>query len=155
MGSPLMALSITWGCRPVLWQLRRLSQWNVFLRARARSSQGVTLGLWPAGVACLYCICGIWWKCPRYKPDPSNIIEEGQAKIVWVMQGVLERSVWSGPPRCLWSCCLSLPCLTSACCPCTLLTRLTFLVLSPDPSWWLFLSKGLWGEGPPTGFPGN
>ena len=38
-GSPVMALSITWGCRPVLWQLR-LSQWNVSLRARAHSSQG-------------------------------------------------------------------------------------------------------------------
>ena len=59
----------------------------------------MTLGLCPAGVACLYCICGIWWKCPRYKPDPSNITEEGLAKIVWVMQGVLERSAWSGPPK--------------------------------------------------------
>lgn len=28
-------------------------------------------------------------------------------------------------------------------------------ILAPGPSWWVFLSKGLWGACPSAGFPGN
>ena len=57
-------------------------------------------------------------------------------------------SVLSGHSRWLFSCSLYIPRPTSSCFACTLCTQLTILLLALGPSWWLFLSKGLWGACP-------
>lgn len=50
--------------------------------------------------------------------------------------------VWSGHSRWLFSCCLYIPCMTSVCLPCTLLTWLTFLHTCPRPQLVIVLIQG-------------
>ena len=91
------------------------------------------------------CIISVVSGCnPLCIPDPRDIAEEGQTDCKGCAR-YIGVSVWSGHSGWLFSCSLYIPCPTSSCFTCTLCTQLTILLLALGPSWWLFLSKGLWG----------
>ena len=108
------------------------------IRARQKPSWVKTKG------GCLYHICGIWLQSPLHT-WPQRYRWRGADKDYKGCAGYVEVSVWSGHSRWLFSCSLYIPCPTSSCFTCTLCTQLTILLLALGPSWWLFLSKGLWG----------